>query len=217
MFRLDRQIAGLERRAVAGQQLVGGAFGKQVLQPPADGGLARNSEQAFRGLVEQDEAFLRKLLHGDHHRHILDDGVKKRLGAADLGRRGFALVRVPELQNGHDEADRRQGAEQAERQANALHQDGVQERRRRHVDDEGAHDVVEAPSDVGLQRVVTIDAALFMRHRGIERAEHRLAVDGHELRIGLGVGRRGEGVDGRRHLSVGRRRLDRHPLATNPE
>ena len=61
---------------------------------------------------------------------------------------------------------------------------------------------------VGLQCVVTADATLFARHRGIGGAERPLAIDIDELRYWIWVWRRGERLDGAGHPGIGRRRQD---------
>ena len=147
-------------------------------------------------------------LDRDHRGNVLDDGVEELARASDLGRRRLALRHLTEMLARDEKADEPERDEQAEAQTGALQQVRAQERRRRHVDGERAHEIVDMPLRARLQLVVALDAALLARERRINRAEHHLAVGGQELRLRFRRGRDGESLDRRRHGGVGRRGLD---------
>ncbi len=122
------------------------------------------------------------VLDRNRHRHVLDDVVEEVLGAAELCGGGIESFQLTEVHERNRQARKRQRQEQTEANAGTLPHQGVQEGRHRHVDDERAHDVVEMPLRlVGLQGVMTADATLFPRHRGIDGAEHPFAADVDEL------------------------------------
>ena len=181
---------------------------KQIARALADDIGPRDAEQALGRAVGEHVFLAVDVLDRDHGGDVLDDGVEELAGASDLGRGRLALRDLTKMLPRDEQADEPERDEQAEAEAGALQQIGPQERRRRHVDGERAHQIVETPMRVRLQFVVTGDAALFARERGIDRAEHDLAVGGQEFGLRFRRDRAGESLDRRRHGGVGRRGLD---------
>jgi hypothetical protein len=132
--------------------------------------------------------------------------------AADASRR----LELAEVHERDRQAGKCQREKETEPDAGALPHHGVQKRRDRDVDHECADDVVETPLHlVGLQCVVTANATLFVRHGGIDGAEHPFAIDVEQLGNRFWIWRCREGLDGSGHLGVRWRRQDLASGATD--
>ena len=149
--------------------------------------------------------------------HVLERGVEPHVPGVQLGGRGFALARLPEMEHGDRQADRGQRREQAKTQLIALRSDLPQKRTHGNVDRERAHDVVELPRlHALLQLVVAIHAALLAGERWIDGPEHQSAIDRRQLGHRFWIGLRGERLDRLRHLGVGGWRRDLPSRASDP-
>src|ERR1700677_839701 len=95
--------------------------------------------------------------------NVLYDRVEELAGASDLGRRRLALRDMSEMLARDEKADEPERDEQGCSHTGALQQVRAQERRRRHVDRERAHEIVDIPLRARLQLVVARAPAVFAR------------------------------------------------------
>jgi hypothetical protein len=204
----DRQTVGFHHLAITRMQEVRRFLRKDVMQASPDYFVARNAKEIFGRAIDEHEFFVARIFDGDDGGNVLDDRVKELARAPDLGRRRLALRDLAEMLARNEKAHEPKRNEQAEAQTGALRSDGMHERRRRHVDGEGAHEIVDTPLRPGLQLVVAVDAALLAREGWIDRPEHHLTVGGQELGLRFWIGLRGESLDRLRHVGIGRRRRD---------
>ena len=203
------QLPGAQGLAGEREQVVHGFPAGLIIGAFADQIAACDPENRFGGPVDQHVAPVARVLDGDRHRHVLDDAVEKVLGAAEFGSGRIEGLQLTEMHQRNRQAGERQCEEETHSDAGTLPHHAAQERRDRDVDHERADDVAEPPLGLaGLQRVMTVHAALFVRHGRINRAEHSFAIDVEQLRYRFRVWRRRDGLDGQSHLEVRWRRQD---------
>src|SRR3977135_857061 len=79
------QVARMRGLAATWKQCVRDLLVGRIVDMFADQVAARHAEDGFGGPVDEDVALISRVLDGDRNRHVLDDGVEKVLGTAELG------------------------------------------------------------------------------------------------------------------------------------
>src|SRR4030088_1328050 len=78
------QVARMRRLAATWKQCVRDLLVGRIVDMFADQVAARHAEDGFGGPVDEDVPLISRVLDDDRNRHVLDDGVKKVLGSAEL-------------------------------------------------------------------------------------------------------------------------------------